>query len=90
MVFVIARTHEHFRNWVGANRIPQRIVIPLLTSHDLHRIRGFRKVGYVKLTPMADPRDEERLMEVMRSKEFYELPCDINEWPVTEFPVVER
>lgn len=87
MVFVICRRYDHFRNWMNEQKLTPRHVQPITTSHDLEKIRGYRASGYVKLTPMYDPRDEERLMVELKSREFYELPHNCNDWPLTEFPV---
>jgi len=90
MVFVIARRYTHFRNWMREQKLTPRHVIPIIQRHDINKILGYQPSGFVKLTPMEDPRDEERLMEIMKAKQFYPLSSDCNDWPLTEFPFEAR
>lgn len=82
-VNVIARTDEHFRNWINEQGVNPRIVHRVYNFTDASLIR--REEAFVSLTPMEDKREEERIRAIMKSRECRELSHNIAEWPLTEF-----
>lgn len=83
MIYVIARNMEHFTNWAREQKVNPRTVKLIFNFRDASYIP--RECGYVSLTPMTDVREEERIRQLLRSKDCYELSHNINEWPLTEF-----
>lgn len=83
MVNVIARTSEHFRNWINEQGVNPRIVSRIYNFRDANYIREGQ--GFVSLTPMVDTREEEKIRSLLKSKKCQELSHNISEWPLTEF-----
>lgn len=82
-VNVIARTDEHFRNWINEQGVNPRIVIRIYNFRDASYI--VKGEAFVSLTPMVDAREEERIRALLKSRQCTELSHKISEWPLTEF-----
>jgi len=80
---VIARTDEHFRNWIKEQEVNPRIVSRIYNYRDASFIQ--RGSSFVSLTPMVDQAEEERIRTLLKARECKELSHNISEWPLTEF-----
>jgi len=83
MINVIARTDEHFRNWINEQGVNPRMVSRIYNFRDASLIP--RGQGFVSLTPMVDGAEEDKIRALLKSKQCPELSHVINDWPVSEF-----
>ena len=83
MINVIARTDEHFRNWINEQGVNPRMVSRIYNYRDASFIG--KGQGFVSLTPMVDQYEEERIRALLKSRQCSEVSHNISDWPLTEF-----
>lgn len=83
MINVIARTNEHFRNWINEQGVNPRIVSRIYNFRDASHIG--KGESFVSLTPMVDQYEEERIRALLKSRQCSEVSHNISDWPLTEF-----